>query len=223
MTLAQLIAQFRVDADDVATPVLFSDAAVTGWLNEAVDEAANRALLIHDVSTTAVCRITVTAGVAVYPVHTSVINITRCAFTPTDDENTEYELYGSTEYEQDKLQPGWRKLEEVPSAFIHKDTSLRLSRLPPAGVLDMEVNRLPLAAMALTTDTPELAAIHHRHLVLWALHRAFSIPDTETVDPIRAERAEREFTRVFGLRPDADARRRQEYSRPHHNTPSWLG
>jgi hypothetical protein len=223
VTLAQLIAQFRTDADDVATPVLFSDAAVTGWLNEAVDEAANRALLIHDVSTTAVCRITVTAGVAVYPVHTSVINITRCAFTPTDDENTEYEMQGSTEYEQDKLQPGWRKLEEVPSAFIHKDTSLRLNRLPPAGVLDMEVNRLPLAAMVLTTDTPEIAARHHRHLVPWALFRAFSVPDSETLDPNRAALAEREFTKMFGIRPDATIQRASETSLPHGNASHWLG
>lgn len=221
MTLAQLIAQFRVDADDAATPCLFSDAHITGWLNEAAEEAANRALLIHDVSTTAVCRIAVTAGVAVYPVHTSVINITRCAFTPTDDPDTEYELYGTTEYELDRLKTGWRSLEEIPGAFIHKDTSLRLSRLPPAGTLNMEVNRLPLALMATGTDTPEMAAIHHRHLVQWALHRAFSIPDTEAIDPQRAAIAEREFTRVFGLRPDADARRRQEYSRPHHNLSAW--
>ena len=50
MTLAQLIAQFRREADDAVAHYLFSDAAVTDWLNEAVDEACVRSLLIHDVS-----------------------------------------------------------------------------------------------------------------------------------------------------------------------------
>lgn len=222
MNLEQLRARFRLESDDMVQPYLWSDAAVTGWLNDAADEAANRALLIHDVNTTSVCQIAVTANVATYPVHTSVINITRCAFVPTGDTQ-EVVLFGSTEYELDRETPGWRTMQEVPTAFVHKDASIRLNRLPPAGMLHMEVNRLPLAPMALTTDTPELAAIHHRHLVLWALFKAFSVPDAEKVDPQRAALAEREFTQVFGPRPDADTRRRQEYSRPHHNTACWLG
>ncbi len=222
MNLEQLRARFRLESDDMVQPYLWSDAAVTGWLNDAADEAANRALLIHDVSTTSVCQIAVTANVAAYPVHTSVINITRCAFVPTGDTQ-EVVLFGSTEYELDQETPGWRTMQEVPTAFVHKDTSIRLNRLPPAGMLHMEANRLPLAPMALATDAPELAAIHHRHLVQWALHRAFSIPDTETMDPQRAERADRQYTSIFGLRPDADTRRRQENSRPHRNACSWLG
>lgn len=222
MNLELLRAQFRIESDDKITPYLWADESVDQWLNDAVEEAAVRALLIHDVATPAVCQVPVVAGVAVYPLHASIINITRAAFTATGDTQ-EYELWGTTEYELDRIEPGWRKLEETPRAFIHKDTTIRLSRLPIAGVLDLEVNRLPLEPMVNDTDEPEIAGVHHRHLVLWALHKAFSVPDSETVDPIRAERAEREFTAAFGPRPDADARRRQEYSRPHHNAACWMG
>lgn len=222
MNLEQLRAQFRLEAEDKVAPYLWADESIDMWLNDAVEEAAVRSLLIHDVSTPEVCQIAVTAGLAVYPMHRSIINITRCAFTATGDAE-EYVMYGTTEYELDNATVGWRKLEEIPTAFIHKDTSLRLSRVPPAGVLDLEVNRLPLAPMLSDMDEPEIAAVHHRHLVNWALHKAFSIPDAETVDPNRAEKAERVFTGVFGLRPDADTRRRQEYSRHHHNTPCWMG
>lgn len=222
MTLEQLRARFRLLADDNNTPYLWADGALDAWLNDAVDEAAIRALLIHDVATPAVCQIAVTAGVAVYPMHTSVINITRATFTATGDTE-DHVLYGTTEYELDNLTTGWRKLEETPTAFIHKDTSLRLSRLPPAGLLTLEVNRLPLSPMVGDMDEPEIAAVHHRHLVLWALHQAFSVPDSEVVDPVRSDKAEREFTKVFGLRPDADSRRREEYSRPHHNASCWMG
>jgi hypothetical protein len=125
--------------------------------------------------------------------------------------------------EMDALNPAWRTTEETPQYLIHKDTTLRLCCLPPAGTLTLEVNRLPLNPMVNETDSPEIAQAHHRHLVQWALHKAFSVPDAETVDPTRAEKAEREFTKMFGIRPDADSRRREEYSRPHHNAPCWMG
>lgn len=222
MNLEQLRARFRLESDDKTTPYLWADESVDGWLNDAVEEAAARALLIHDVATPAVCEIAVTAGVAVYPVHTSVINITRATFTATGDTE-EHELTGTTEYEMDRQVHGWRKLEAVPPAFIHKDTTIRLCSVPPAGVLTLEANRLPLTQMVGDMDEPEIAAIHHRHLVAWALHKAFSVPDSETLDPNRAALAEREFTKVFGPRPDADSRRREEYSRPHHNASCWMG
>lgn len=222
MNLEQLRARFRLESDDKREPFLWSDEAVDGWLNDAVEEAATRALLIHDVATPSVCQVAVTSGVAVYPLHASIINITRAAFVASGDSE-EYVLYGTTEPELDAAITGWRTLQEVPAAFIHKDTSLRLSSIPPAGMLTLEVNRLPLDAMASDGAEPEIAATHHRHLVSWALYKAFSVPDSETVDPNRAAMAEREFTKMFGIRPDADSRRREEYSRPHHNAACWLG
>ncbi len=222
MTLEQLIAQFRVDSEDKQVPYLFSDESVTQWLNEAVEEACVRSLLIKDWSTADVCSVSVTAGASTYALHDSIINIYRAEFTPTG-ETDGVELWQTDEYELDNIRPGWRKLSETPRDYIHHDTSLRLGCLPETdGVLSLEVNRLPLAPMVSDMDQPEIAQIHHRHLVHWALHRAFSIPDTETIDANRASAADAVFTKMFGLRLDATTRRGHESGREHHNTASWM-
>ena len=75
--------------------------------------------------------------------------------------------------------------------------------------------------LAANGDTPEIAAIHHRHLVKWMLHRAYERPDSETRDPDKSARAEKEFTKVFGRRPDADLRRAQQANRPQFNKAVW--
>ena len=73
MTLAELIAALRTDADDlVANPYLWSDAELTRWANEAEQEAALRAKLLFDASTTAVCQIAVLAGTTSYALHAKV-------------------------------------------------------------------------------------------------------------------------------------------------------
>ena len=59
---------------------------------------------------------------------------------------------------------------------------------------------------------------HHEHLIDWALHRAFSVPDAETFDQHRADLAERAFTEYFGLLPDSDMRRITRHDVVHHNT-----
>ena len=58
---------------------------------------------------------------------------------------------------------------------------------------------------------------HHEHLIDWALHKAFSVVDSETFDSQRAELAEAAFTRYFGPLPDSDLRRTTRMDVPHHN------
>lgn len=64
------------------------------------------------------------------------------------------------------------------------------------------------------TDTPEINKAHHRHLVNWVLHRAFSVPDEEFVDPEKSVRALDNFEQYFGLRPDSDLRRMTRHDVP---------
>ena len=59
---------------------------------------------------------------------------------------------------------------------------------------------------------------HHEHLIDWALHRAFSVPDAEAFDPQRAALAEQAFTEYFGPLPDSDLRRITRHDVVHHNT-----
>lgn len=222
MTLEDLIAQFRSDTFDLELPYLSSDADVTAWLNAAEQEACIRARLIHDVSTALVCSIAVTAPARSFVLHPSVIEITRAAFTPTGS-TTEQELYLTDRVEQDRMRPGWRTLVDVPQQAIQTDTTLQLGCIPSTnGTIALEVYRLPIKNIEdSATEAPEISGIHHRHLVQWALHRCYSRPDAEIYDQNRAAKAEAEFTRVFGLRPDADYRKATQATRPQGNKACW--
>jgi hypothetical protein len=222
MTLEELIAQFRVDSDDAVAPYLASDTSVTAWLNEAEAEAAIRARLINDFSTPAVCQIAITAPTTVYTLHPSILDITRAAFTPTGS-TTEYDVSIVDRVDQDRNRPGWRTTTDIPQQAIQSDTQLQLGCIPStSGVLALEVNRLPIVNIEdSSAESPSIGAVHHRHLVQWAIHKHFARPDADIHDTGRSDKALAEFTRVFGIRPDADYRRATQVNRQPHNIAYW--
>lgn len=207
MNLEQLIASFRVDADDLEAPHLFKDEWIAAWLSEAQAEAAIRGRLILEDVNPAVCQIAVTAGTASYELHRSVYEIADLRFVPAGQIRSVALPLFSREWLDDK-RPGWRDLAGTPECAIQTDRRIRLVGAPDTdGVLHLEAYRTPLKVLENDTDKPELAEQHHRHLVNWALYRAFSRPDSETINPQRAELALSAFTRYFGIAPDSDARR----------------
>lgn len=218
MNLEGLIAQFRVDADDALVPPLWPDADVTGWLNEAANEAAVRGRLIHESSDPAVCQIAVTAGVTVYPLHDALYEIDYLAFLPVGTTARQTVALKSRE-QLDDLYPAWRETSGDVRYALQDDTRIRLALTPlVAGTLYLEGYRLPIYPLANDSDEPEIHRSHHIKLVLWALHRAFSKPDAETIDPTRAALAEKDFTAAFGQRPDSNLRRASQQDVQQHNT-----
>lgn len=112
----------------------------------------------------------------------------------------------------------WRDETRETYFAIQDENSIRIVGAIKAGeVLHIECYRLPLDSMVNGTDEPEIHEAHHDHLIQWALHEAFSIPDAEMFDAQRAEKAEREFSSYFGLMPDADMRRITRHDVTHHN------
>ena len=217
MTLEQLIAQFRVDSDDQSSDPLSSDEQVIAWLNEAEEEAAIRAHLIHESDDASVCEISIAAGTTIYPIHESIVDITRADFTP-DGATVSTPVALVDRIEQDRTRPDWRTTTEVPREAILMDTKLRMGCIPSVdGTLKIECYRTPLNPMVNDSDTPEINRAHHRHLVKWALHKCYARPDAEIHDPARSEKELAEFTHVFGIRPDADLRRGFQENRPLYN------
>ena len=207
MNLEQLIASFRVDADDLEEPHLFKDEWIAAWLSEAQAEAAIRGRLILEDANPAVCQIAVTAGQASYELHRSIYEIADLRFVPAGQPKSVPLALVTREWLDDK-RPGWRDCAGAPKFAIQTDRRIRLVGAPDTdGMLHLEAYRAPLKALENDTDKPELNEAHHRHLVQWALHRAFSRPDSETIDPQRADRALAAFTGYFGLPPDSDLRR----------------
>ncbi|MBI2750809.1 hypothetical protein DBR23_03620 [Acidovorax sp. HMWF018] len=208
MNLEQLIEQFRIDADDLQTPPLWDAEWVAAWLTEAQAEAAVRGRLLFEAADPAICEIAVTAGVATYPLHKSLYELEHLRFKATG-ATTSDRVHLKTREELDRIRPGWRdRTDSRPCFAIQDDTRITLVDRPSvAGTLFVEGYRLPLKALANDNDKPEINEAHHRHLVHWALHRAFSKPDADAQDKTRAATEEAAFTAYFGPRPDSDLRR----------------
>ena len=110
----------------------------------------------------------------------------------------------------------WRVKQGKPEHIIQDDTGIRLVPIPDVGgELQLEGYRVPLSAMQNDTDKPEINQIHHVHLIQWALHKAFSVPDSEFFDPNRSALAKQQFTDYFVPRPDSDLRRMTREDVPH--------
>ena len=223
MNLEQLIQQFRVDADDTVTnPPLWADEWIAAWLTEAQAEAAIRGRLLYEAANAAVCQIAVAANTATHDLHKSLFELVHLRFQETGATTSSVVTIKARE-ELDRIRPGWRDETGTPRHAVQDDTRITLVPRPElAGTLHVEGYRVPLKALENDTDKPELNESHHRHLVHWALHRAFSKPDSETIDPQRAAAAEAAFTRYFGPSPDADLRRSTRHDEVQTNKAFWI-
>ena len=222
MNLEQLIQQFRVDADDLTEPHFWDAEWIATWLTEAQAEAAIRNRLLYEASNPAVCQIAVSASAATHDLHKSLFELVHLRFQATGAATSSVLPIKARE-ELDRIRPGWRDETGTPRYAVQDDTRITLVPRPElAGTLHVEGYRVPLKALENDTDKPELNESHHRHLVHWALHRAFSKPDSETIDPTRAATAEAAFTRYFGPSPDADLRRSTRHDEVQTNKAFFL-
>lgn len=222
MNLEQLTAQFRVDADDLTEPHFWDAEWIATWLTEAQAEAAIRKRLLYEAANAAVCQIAVAANTATHDLHKSLFELVHLRFQATGATTSSVVTIKARE-ELDRIRPGWRDETGTPRHAIQDDTRITLVPRPElAGTLHIEGYRVPLKALENDTDKPELHEAHHRQLVHWALHRAFSKPDSETIDPKRAATAEAAFTRYFGPRPDADLRRSTRHDEVQTNKAFWV-
>lgn len=215
MTLEELIGHCRRDLDDMATPYLYSDEELTGWLNQAVLEAAIRARLIKDDARTnpALCALAVTAGAPDIAISDDIF-VVRHAFI----EGAPRPLYRVTTKTLDRLEPGWDQLVPADIAgepkYLVMDVSQGIVRLHPpsatAGELHLRVWRKPTDAerMEVPTDEPAIRITDPETLKHWALRCAFLVKDSELYDTERAEQQEGIFEARFGPRPTEHALQR---------------
>lgn len=222
MTLFDLISRYRSASGDKVAPYFWSDEEVTQWLNDAEAEAAIRGRLLHESSDPAVCSISTTAGQAQYPLHESLYEISSIAWGKDGQAHLQPLILTSTEV-LDRELSNWRHLTGSPKYAVQGDKTIRLVPSPDAhGKIELEGYRLPLLPMEDVGDAPEINQAHHRHLVCWAIHVGFSIPDAELFDQRRADIARAEFEAYFGLQVDSDMRRKTRHDTPHHVEPFFI-
>ena len=217
MNLEDLIRRFRVLAQDTEQPFLWSDEAVIDWLNDAHAQACVRGRLIREDENPAVCQIALAPGQHTYPLHASVYELINLRIKGSGTEPSRPMSIKSREW-LDANVCDWRDMDEPSPWLIQDDTTLRVVGAIQAGdVLHLECYRLPLKQLANDMDKPEIHAAHHVHLIQWALHKAFSVPDADGFDAARSAAAEAEFTAYFGPMPDSDMRRTTREDVVHHN------
>ena len=222
MNREQLRNRFRLLCDDTKAPYKFPDEEVNPLLDEAVEEAVIRARLLHESSDTDVCEIDVTAGTATYTLSPLLYEITHISFVLDGDTDRKPIKLVSEEWLDAEGPTHWRDASDTPKYGIQDDVGLRLVPNPNAnGTIKLEGYRLPASPMEEDTDSPEINAAHHRHLVQWPLRILFDIPDRDSHDPERSMKAEREFVRYFGERPDVDLRRITREDVVHHVRPDF--
>ncbi len=210
MTLAELRSLFRLKAGDTAQPYLWEDAEVDSFLNEAENEAAERASLIYD-DTSATSLIAVVAGTKRYALTANVVRLDYAELTiPPATEPIGIAII-------DRREAGPRSLFLVPDA-----TAIEFNFTPEAaGTLRLGMYRLPATPMTLVTDVPEIKARHHAKLLDWALHLAYLKTDSDAFDQGKADRHESEFIANFGQRIDANVKRKQRERRRHTTRCVW--
>ena len=216
MTLNDLISAFRNRADDTAEPYLWSDAEVKQYLNDAENEAADRARLILDASTAATCQIAAVAGTATYSLHQTILDVRRAKI---GDSNP---LLKTSVEELDMEWPEWESAKGEPTCYVDAEGVIRLVPEPTEnGVLSLSVHRLPLESMVLGADAPEIHARYHTRLIDWALRCAYLKRDSDTHNSEMAEHYELAFNLSFGIKPDANVQRKQRDKRPPVVKANW--
>lgn len=223
MNLEALIAQAREALADEVEPCLWSDEALVGYFNEAIQEACERALLIQDMTTPAVCRVEVLAGQALYRLHPCVLRVDRAMLAGRLLDESSIESLDAT-------MGHWEARAGQPRQFVFMQTvgaghpALQLVPIPTAaGEISLRVYRGPLARLdvASKAESPEIPVRHHHKLVNWVARCAFLRPDADGHDAGRAQLHESYFERDFGARPDANVQRKRRDKRPRLVKPHW--
>lgn len=216
MRVKELIQRFRETVDDAVDKKFWTDEEVVFHLNEAVQEACERAKLLEDRSTPGVCSITLVPGVATYDLHPSVLEIKRLVLAGRLVHETSVEHLDCTH-------PGWEQRRGVPRQFLLEQANsqgaprLRLVPEPvAAGVIGLTVIRGALEPLShlIPNAEPEIHERFHTRLLDWVYHRAYLKQDAEVFNPDKAAVSLALFERAFGERPDANVQRKQRDRRP---------
>ena len=215
--LQELLSNFRGVTGDHGQPPLWADDDVRRWFNEAEREAAERARLLQDKTTPAVCTVPLVVNINEYLLHPSIFDVETVGLT----QDTGKYCPLSRGHERDienytrryAAQRGWGReyfIYGEPRGNGTANMRLVLDRKPNVddGYLTLNVFRYPLQDMEDPDDEPEIARRHHDGLVDWVLYRAYTERDIESSAPNRAATHLADFTRRFGERLDANVQRK---------------
>jgi|SRR6186713_191580 len=229
MKLSELRESFRSEADDKAcavspgakVDVLWSDEEIARFFTEAEAEAAIRKRLLFDNFTAEVTEIEVEPGVSKYTLDPRLFEVTAAWLYNVGETRRQGLAITDLPYLSSEC-PYWRGDRSMPERIVIEDSYILLpNQIIEPWILRLEGYRTPMNALVNDTDTPEIAEIHHRFLVHWALYRAFKKKDAEVLDPTASATELDAFEQYFGYRLTANQGKRNQVDRPHHVRAYW--
>lgn len=186
---------------------LWSDAELTVFANQAVDEVATRTQCLSDRGTVdGVTQFALTAlGSPEVLLDRRLLQVTRVTF---DDQV----LNPISLRWLDGRSRSWRDFTGTPDHFVVDDNALSLRVVPAqsvAGTLRLEAIHRPLTLMVAADDEPEIPLHLRADAVLWMCHLAYLKNDADTALPGASTGFSALFDQRFGPAPNAMALVRQ--------------
>jgi hypothetical protein len=201
-----------VDAG-VPSELLWTDQDWLEFLSSGEREICERAHVLEDSSTAAVCTITLATGTADYALHNKILYVER--IIPSYDVGSP--IAKRTEEWLDVNYIGWRDLDDgLPEYAIERQTNyLTLVPAPSSTyngeTLALTVKRRPLVDFSVDDTTPEIGAHLYDDLKYWCLFKAFSKRDAEIYDEQKSTYWAKFYYALFesrvGPRPDVNTQR----------------
>lgn len=211
MNVGEFITRFRRRMTDIAAGQMFADdEIVDDFLNDAVEEACQRAHLIED-ATSAFTSFTWPATTVTIALPAYVLKVIRLTYDGKRlDETSIAEL--------DDKAMDWESHVGLPRGFIfERNGSLRLYPTPAVdGAVKIRVSRLPIDRYSADRDTEdvEIPAQWHSKLLNWMYRSALMKNEAETQDKVKADEYEARFIADFGSRHSANVERKHRDKAP---------
>ena len=207
---ATFIKRFREETMDEQLPYLWSDSLILRYLDEAQTEFCRRTEGIED-STSSICTINVPAGADSVAISPKILKV-RVAVLADTGRSLEI-----SSIEAERGRP--RVFARDPHTIVLKLNSSKALLIPAAArpvTIKLDVMRLPLNRIESPGDETEVGDLYDVTLMHYALHRAYSRPDPETMDSVRADFFLQSFERACVL-----ANREQSRARKGSGTTSF--
>jgi hypothetical protein len=192
MNSSELLDLWRSEMGDTASPYLWSDTEAFSYMDDAQTMWCRKTDGIADASTAAVTQLAAVPGSDWLPLHPSVRRV-RTAIR--GDTGLELDVIR----QEDMPKRGWlfNGAQGPVKALVIGQEAHKVRAYPVSNetvTLQLTVYRLPLVRITDDGDQEfEVDQEHHRHLMLWMKHLAYSKQDAEAFDRKKADEFEGRF------------------------------
>lgn len=195
MNSTELLAMFRTEVRDTASPPLWSDTEILGYMDDAQKMFCRLTGGISD-STSAATTVQVVASEPFACFSPKIIKV-RAAYLESTGRQLQILNYEDLEFMARSDDYGYRSNTSLwfnetgnPEAVVlgAEQDKLRIAPIPLTDdLITLIVNRMPLLDINKKDQKLEIQEQHHRHLLLWMKSLGHMKQDAETFDRARSE------------------------------------